>query len=107
MLYAKWPRLWTSHVRVTRRTTVPTDPPTKDPNEFAFRLSTIFPDGYGRDKSAYDIGGLGPSDFNARFVVESGKVVGFGLFNTTGKTTQAEKWGKTIREQADAWFDRV
>jgi hypothetical protein len=45
----------------------------------------------------------------ARFVVDDREVLGFGLFGTVDhvNSTERERVGRSVQEQADTWFERV
>ncbi|OJA11009.1 hypothetical protein AZE42_11311, partial [Rhizopogon vesiculosus] len=69
-LLAAWPRVWTSHIRAVHQSG----------NKFVLLWTALFPEGYGRDSTPFETAEIGTSEATAEFVVEDGKVVGFGLF---------------------------
>lgn len=92
-LYATWPRAWSSHVRFSHL----------EGNQFAISPTTLYPNGYGRNTTPFEeVSGTGLVEF----VVESSKVVGFGLSGTVGEETDREKKGGSVEEIADVWFIR-
>ncbi|KAK7057878.1 beta-lactamase domain-containing protein [Favolaschia claudopus] len=94
-LYSAWSRFWGTHLRFT--------PVPGTSNDYSAQLSSLYVDGYGADKSAFE-------DrlfvFKASFMEEGGKVVGLGLFVAEGETWRGKKGG-SVRDMADAWFDKV
>lgn len=116
-LLASWPRIWSSHVRLTH----------KSGNKFWFAPSTLFLEGYGRDTTPCDTWnwegeGLGEAIIEFEVVKDglgypengNGKVVGMGLRETLdneGVSNREKKWagkeGATVRDVADTWWDRA
>ncbi|KZV70801.1 beta-lactamase/transpeptidase-like protein [Peniophora sp. CONT] len=100
-LYASWPRLWSSHLRLVR----------VNGARFAFRPGSLYPHGYGLNRTAFETcelecgqGGNAPW---ADFVIEGDNVIGFGLRGSLGdEKTMLEKEGGSVQERADAWFAR-
>ncbi|KAG1877405.1 beta-lactamase/transpeptidase-like protein [Suillus subluteus] len=78
-LFAAWPRIWSSHIR----------------------------EGYGRDTTPFETSEIGSSEATAEFVVEDGKVVGFGLVGLVGQVTERERTHTTVKDRAEVWFDKV
>ena len=105
-LYAVWPRLWSSHVRLAHRSAA----------EFDFRFTSLFPEGYGANVTAFETSESGESEGRAVFVVggggegegEAAGVLGFGL-EIDAEAVEARKraGAKDVKEWADAWFERV
>ncbi|KAI0320012.1 beta-lactamase/transpeptidase-like protein [Amylostereum chailletii] len=95
-LYAVWPRVWGSHLRL-----VPVDA-----THFLFEPVTLFPNGYGKNTTPFEMSG---GDIAvAEFVFdEVGRARGFGLSGTVGEPTMREKEGGVVRETADVWFEKV
>ncbi|VDB99692.1 unnamed protein product [Peniophora sp. CBMAI 1063] len=98
-LYASWPRLWGNNLRLEHISGT----------RYGFRPKELFPEGHGHNKTAFEIRNDSPERGEAPwadFVLEDGRVVGFGLSGTVGEETLSEKEGETVRETADAWFVR-
>ncbi|KAK7040621.1 beta-lactamase domain-containing protein [Favolaschia claudopus] len=94
-LYSASSRFWGTHIRLT---------PVPGPNyDYVVHHTNLYVDGYGADKSAFEDPLF---EFKASFMEERGKVVGFGLFVAEGETWRAKKGG-SVRDVADAWFDKV
>jgi hypothetical protein len=96
-LLAAWPRIWASHIRAVHHSG----------NKFLVQLTSLFPEGYGRDSTPFETAEIGTSESTAEFVVENGKVVGFGLFGLVGQLTERERIQTTVKDRAEAWFDKV
>ncbi len=69
-LYGSWPRIWSSHIRIT---------PIR--NTFAFRCVGLYPEGYGKDTSPFS-GDSFALDFRAEFDVKDGEVKGMAVFDS-------------------------
>jgi hypothetical protein len=91
-LYAAWPRIWSSHVRLVHLFN----------HTFALEVTKLFPDGYGRNRDPFAagtaIGGV------AEFVMKNGKAIGLGF---KGEDTNGQRPGFTVQERADVWFDKM
>jgi hypothetical protein len=91
---------------------------------FGLVATTIFPQGYGANTTAFQIGVDGDFPiFRAEFVVEVGRdgskdmvadaddhatvVKGLGLFGLAGEAFRREREGKTVEEKAEVWFSKV
>jgi len=96
MLYSAWRRVWGSHVRFYH----------ERENTFAFRITTLFIEGYGKDKTPFEVPGLLGLRPWAEFVVEKNRVIGFGLFGAAGPPSE-EVDERPVPEKADVWFDKV
>lgn len=97
-LYASWPRLWGDSLRLEHISGT----------RYALRLTALYPQGYGKNKTAFEIsqgGQVGEAPW-ADFLLKDGQVVGFALSGTVGEETMLEKEGGGIAETADAWFAR-
>jgi hypothetical protein len=92
-LYAAWPRFWSSHLRFIH-----------DSGDcFAFESTNLYPDGYGADKTPF----ANPLfNFHSSFLVEKGKVAGFGFYVSLHQSWRSKKGG-SVRDTADVWFDKV
>jgi hypothetical protein len=96
-LLAEWPRVWASHIRAVHQSG----------NKFLVQWTALFPEGYGRDTTPFETAEIGTSEARAEFVVEDGKIVGFGLFGLVDQLTERERTQTTVKGRADAWFDKV
>jgi hypothetical protein len=124
-LYAAWPRLTSSHFRLVR-VPVGDDANIWGNNTFAFRPTQLYPNGYGRNTSAFETDTLAdyesmrrqPAEGGGRmeFVLEKDKrkdgkvrVIGVGWFGTVdyGVVPNREKPGRTVQDRADVWFEKV
>jgi len=94
-LFAKWSRLWSSHVRLV----YVADSDSK--HQFDVQLTTLFTEGFGADKTPFEIYESGLVEF----VVESGKVVGLGVLGIVGDLTKSR--GNTVQGKAEVWFDKI
>jgi len=93
-LFASFRSFWCSHLRFIHLTA----------DTFAMPLTTLFPGGYGRDTSPFEVL---PTTFNygqATFVVEEGQVVGFG---TADLLLERGRSNGSVKDTADAWFEKV
>ena len=70
-LLAAWPRVWSSHLRMT-----PVD------NKFTAQFTALFPHGYGVDRSPFEAKG---GKYSVEFTAEDTKVVGFVLRSSEGR----------------------
>jgi len=96
-LYAAWPRFWSTHVRLTHA----------QANEFDLSATSLYVEGYGANHTPFE---HVIEHLKVHFVVDDGKVSGFGLFgNVVGRSGQSWrlKRGGSIRETAEAWFDKL
>jgi len=93
-LLAAWPRALASHTRAVHQSG----------NKFLVYFTALFPEGYGRDSTPFLMEMLGAT---AEFVVEDGKVIGFGLFDMVGQVTQRERTHTTAKDRAEVWFDQM
>ncbi|OJA19691.1 hypothetical protein AZE42_11210 [Rhizopogon vesiculosus] len=95
-LLAAWPRVWTSHLRAVHQSG----------NKFMLLPTALFPEGYGRDSTPFETAEIGTPGATAEFVVENGKVVGFGLFGGDQVAERARTL-TTVKDRAEVWFDKV
>lgn len=100
VLLGRWKRVFADHIHLVR---------TDDEHRFLLDLPSLFPEGYGRDKTPFQSSLLGhdPDGPNVQFVVENQEVVGLGLFGLIGEETERQRVGKTVEGRAEAWFRRV
>jgi hypothetical protein len=92
-LYSAWPRFWGTHLRLT---------PVSG-NDYIGEITTLYVDGYGADHTPFEdpVG-----DFKITSMEEGGMVVGLGFFVALSETWR-EKKGGSVRDIADAWFDKI
>ena len=96
-LYAKHPRLFSSHIRV-----VP-----KEGDLFKLIFTYLFPEGYGRNSTAFEMWAPGLADSDAQFVVKDEKVIGFGLYNMLPMPSERQLAGGDVKEFSDVWFSKI
>ena len=97
-LFAAWPRVWSSHVRL-RHT---------EGNSFALTLPRLFPEGFGRNTTPFEFYDSQLSVGRAEFVVDDGRVVGFALITDEQAAAGRERrWSGSLKEVGDAWFGKV
>ncbi|KAH7908433.1 beta-lactamase/transpeptidase-like protein [Hygrophoropsis aurantiaca] len=98
-LIAEWTGFWNKHVRLEYQAN----------GLFSTEFITLFPYGYGADKTPFMVDVFPDINTIAEFVVQdnSVEVVGFGLFRTEGFETEREKRGRSVQEKADVWFTKV
>lgn len=96
-LYASLRNMWGSHLRLRHQ----------GGDEFTILMTYLFPNGYGRNTTAFETWETGSGEGTVKFVVsDAGEVEGFGLF-IMEELTERRRIGGTIEETADAWFSRV
>lgn len=95
-LYAAWPRLWSSHMRLRRVA--------DSEGAFMLALISLFPDGYGRDETPFAYSMMGDLEVEVRCGVEGGKVTGCGILDTLYSPRKPEIPGQSLEERADVWF---
>jgi hypothetical protein len=80
-----------------------------DTNVFNYQATTLFPDGYGANTTAFEVNLLPrEAGVEARFVAgEDGSVRGFGLFGLAGEVLERERTATTIEDQAEVWFKKA
>ncbi|KAI1786346.1 beta-lactamase/transpeptidase-like protein [Ganoderma leucocontextum] len=97
-LFAAWPRVWSSHVRL--RHTVG--------SSFALTLPRLFPQGFGRNPTPFEFYDSQISVGRVEFVVEDGEVMGFALVTDEQAAAARERrWGGSVKGVGDAWFGKV
>lgn len=97
-LFAAFPRVWGSHLRFVHI----------DRNKFTFDTTTLFVEGYGANKTPFEVSAGPPAVAEFAVDEESGEVRGFGLVGTVlDRLTDRQRKGGSVYETADAWFDRV
>lgn len=96
VLYSTWPRMWSSHLRLTRID--------DSDSQFDLVFTNLYPTGYGRNTTPFE---FPQGEIVVEFVVAKGKVSGVGLIGTVGEETDRQKQGGTIEQIADVWFDKL
>jgi hypothetical protein len=76
-------------------------------DRFKVAATHLFPDGYGKDKSPFELSELGEYAAWVHFVAEDDKVVGFGLTYPTDEPTLRQRKGGNVQQTADVWFDKT
>ena len=99
-LYASFPRLWCSHLRLTRRTD------TADDGAFTLEATTLYPAGHGRVRTPFEAVSRTAHAYFA-FDPTTGCVVGLGLVGLLGEVSERQRHGRTIEEKAEVWFVKV
>jgi hypothetical protein len=89
-LFASWVTLFSTHICFTY---------TND-GKYLISAGSIYPQGYGKNTTAFST--LGPIA-RAEFVVEDGKVIGFGWNNIGDDDDDVVKRG-SVQETAEVWF---
>ncbi|TDL17828.1 beta-lactamase/transpeptidase-like protein [Rickenella mellea] len=103
-LFAATNRLWCTHIRLDAiEPQLPAPNPDVNGDTFGMRTPFLYPEGYGADKTPFaDTYGLGDNYIAvAQFVVQHGKVVGFGIFQDIRTTVIG------VRKYAEVWFDKI
>ncbi|KAJ7162602.1 beta-lactamase/transpeptidase-like protein [Mycena crocata] len=93
-LYAAWPRFWGSHLRF-----VPIGG-----FSYLVKLSSLYVEGYGVDRTPFE--DVSSETMTSTFMLEQGRIVGFGLFGAGDKSWRAKKGG-SVRDIADVFFDKL
>ncbi|EIM80585.1 beta-lactamase/transpeptidase-like protein [Stereum hirsutum FP-91666 SS1] len=97
-LFAAYPSAWAPYIRFIHISG----------QRFTWDLTALFVEGYGADKTPFEV--VAQDGTEIEFVVdgESGDVRGFGLVGTVvEKNTDRQRKGGGIQEIADAWFDKM
>ena len=96
-LYAIIPSAWVSQGRAWH----------KEGNRFALAATLLFPHGYGKDQSPFEMGDDG--ELPAEFVLdESGsKVLGVAVNGFVGETTELQRIGGTVEETAEVYLRKL
>ena len=89
-LFASFDTVWSSHIHLTHA----------DASRYLISLGTIYPEGYGKNTTPFST--LEPIS-TAEFVVENGKVVGFG-FNDSDTSDLTR--GTSVEETSQVWYDK-
>ncbi len=101
-LYLAVPNTWVRNARLTR------SDGEEDPQRFTATFTYLFPHGYGRNVSAFELSEDGEDVAKAQFVVEGGEVVGFGMNQSdVTEVTERQKRGGSVKDTAGVWFEKV
>ncbi|KAJ7292835.1 beta-lactamase/transpeptidase-like protein [Mycena rebaudengoi] len=93
-LYSASPRFWSSHIRFTH----------VSENFFALAAINVYINGYGADKTPFE--NASGSRAASIFIVDEGKVMGLGIFSALRQSWRLKNGG-SVRDMADAWFEKV
>ncbi|EJD02324.1 beta-lactamase/transpeptidase-like protein [Fomitiporia mediterranea MF3/22] len=99
-LFAAWPRIWSSHVRLVHAA--------NNTNKFDISFTRLFPEGYGASDTAFEVYESDRYEGQVEFVVdeEGMSVIGFGYFGVGDMKGNREE-GVSIEDGSIAWFTRV
>ena len=87
-LFASFNTVWSKHAHFAYT----------NPSKYLMSFGTIYPEGYGKNSTPFST--LAPAT-TAQFVVENGKVVGFGLNDSD---TSDLTHGRSVEETSQVWF---
>lgn len=99
-LYASWPRLWTSHIRLLH----------SGGNSFKVGVMKLFPQGYGKNSTPFAEGVFGDDEYDAEFAIEDGVVKGLAFYNGfafMAGFVREKKQGVELKDIAEVYFTRV
>ncbi|KAH9855877.1 beta-lactamase/transpeptidase-like protein [Lenzites betulinus] len=97
-LYAAWPRVWSSHVRLRHASG----------NTFGLVFPWLFPQGFGANRTAFEFYDSVISVGRVEFLVERGRVLGFALVTQEeAAAARKERTNGSVQEIGDAWFVKV
>lgn len=96
-LFGVWPRVWSTHIRLAHF----------ENDTFDVVLPAIFPEGYGHSKTPFEMYEFDQYSGKADFVVQKGKVIGFGFYGTEPEMRGKKGDGMEVEEGAIAWFRKV
>ncbi|KAJ7851819.1 hypothetical protein B0H14DRAFT_2761099 [Mycena olivaceomarginata] len=94
-LYSAWSRFWGTYLRLNPASG----------NDYVAQLTTLYVDGYGEDHTPFE-DAVDDFQFKITFMEEKGKVVGLGFFVAENESWRVKKGG-SVRDTADAWFDKL
>ena len=75
-------------------------------NVFDVHGTFLFANGYGKDKTPFEVVNIMESAATAEFWVEDGRVRGFALNGYIGETTEQQRCGGTVEDRAEIWFEK-
>lgn len=90
--------MWISHLRLRHL----------HDNTFYLLGSWLFPDGYGKNTTAFDMLVDGGTSLTAEFVFgENGNVSGLAINGFVGETTVLQRKGGSVKDTSEVWLDRI
>ena len=98
-LFAKWSRIWSTHVRLVYISD------SGSGRQFGIQPTALFTSGFGADKTPFETFESGAGEVVAEFVLVNGRVLGLGVQGIVGDLS--ERRGNTIQEKAEVWFDKI
>jgi hypothetical protein len=98
-LFAKWSRLWSSHVRLVYNANPESE------HQFDAQLAALFAEGFGANRTPFELHEGGLDNALVEFVIEGERVLGLGVFGSDGDPTKST--GKTVQETVEVWFDKI
>ncbi|KAI0640979.1 beta-lactamase/transpeptidase-like protein [Trametes meyenii] len=97
-LYSTFRSVWSTHARLRHISG----------DTFAGAFTALFPQGYGKNTTAFETFETGDAEGTVEFSVEGSKVTGFSLvIDEAAVEARRKRTGGPIRETADAWFEKV
>ena len=98
-LYAAFPVVWATHIRLSHFSG----------DAFNVTFTAVFPDGYGRNTSAFETAETGEGEGWVEFKVDgSGEVEGFSLVvDKEAYEARKRKVGGGLTEEGEAWFAKT
>lgn len=105
-LYASYKGTWSSHLRLTHLANA------DEEHVFLAQFPFLFPYGYGKNTSGFEMVEPGLSEAIMKFVFEENgdsekHVVGFGMYRMANDMNMRQRLGGTIEETADVWWIRA
>lgn len=101
VLFATSPSMWTSHLRLAHQ----------ESDTFSVSAVHLFPDGYGKDKSPFQMEANEMAVTTEFWVKSEGSadasVVGVAINGLVGETTERQRIGSTLEETAEIWLVKV
>ncbi|GBE87212.1 hypothetical protein SCP_1004590 [Sparassis crispa] len=94
-LYAAWPRLWSSKLRLHHSSNM----------TFKLALESLFVDGYGRDRTPFVYSITEGADIEVECALHDGRVAGCGIMHGLDEFKTPPEG--TMEERADVWFTKV
>jgi hypothetical protein len=88
-LFAYWRTVWSTHIQFTYT----------NASQYLISIGSIYAEGYGKNATPFST--LAPATI-AQFVVENGRVVGFG-FNETADSDVTHS-GRSAEDTSQVWF---
>ncbi|KAI0087730.1 beta-lactamase/transpeptidase-like protein [Irpex rosettiformis] len=99
-LYLAIPNTWVRSARLVRLT--------KKPYQFNMTFTYLFPHGYGKNESPFELNEKGEFIEEAQFVVNKEGVAGFGMSNNdVTEVTERQRRGGSVKDMAGVWFEKL